>query len=85
MAYFSNGTECDMYEDKYCEKCITWRKRQGDFGAGCPVWDIHFADSYEECNSKSKAKVILDRLIPMSKDGLYAEECAMFMEKEGGS
>ena len=81
MAYFSNGTEGDMYMEKYCEKCVNWREGRGGFGEGCPVWDVHLIYNYDECNSKNNGKKILDHLIPMKKDGLFADECTMFLEK----
>ena len=72
MAYFANGLEGDCYTEKYCEHCLNWR--DGD----CPVWCAHLQFSYEECNSKSNAKQILDMLIPMNPETHFAEQCAMY-------
>ncbi len=82
MAYFANGTEGDSYMEQFCENCINWRDGRGGFGDGCPVWDIHLMYSYEECNNKEgNAKKMLDHLIPMTKDNIWANECRMFLRK----
>jgi len=36
MAYFSNGTEGDMYQERWCHRCAHWSDE-----AGCPVWFLH--------------------------------------------
>ena len=82
MAYFSNGTEGEMYQATYCDRCRNWREGRGGFGEGCPVWDVHILFSYDECNSDSNAKKMLDHLIPMMEGGIYADECTMFLQKE---
>ena len=75
MAYFPNGTAGMDFQARQCDRCLHDDPRDG--APGCPVWDAHLLFSYEECNSKSNAKVILDMLIP-SADG-----CAMYREKPG--
>lgn len=77
MAYFSNGTEGEMYQDDYCMKCKNWRDRKDGRGEGCPIWDLHVLYAYDECNGKGNAKDMLDTLIPMKE--LYADECSMFL------
>jgi hypothetical protein len=72
MGSFSNGTEGDYYEQKYCSKCY-W----GD--KACMIWYAHLEYSYEECN---KEKSFLDLFIPRSKDKLTNEKCTMFIDKE---
>lgn len=72
MGYFANGTEGDMYEEQHCSKCV--------HVDGCPVWDMHLLFSYELCNeTKHPGKVILDALIPLTKNGCGNEQCAMFV------
>lgn len=78
MAYFSNGSEGDMYESKYCDKCV----HQGDENSGCIIWLIHLCYAYELCNSKEAGKKILDMLIP--QDGLFAGKCSMFLKEVSG-
>lgn len=82
MGYFSNGTEGAMYEEQFCSRCI-----HNDFTNGkevgvappCPIWMAHLMFSYEECNSESNAKVMLDAFIPRSENGLGNGECTMFV------
>lgn len=84
MAYFSNGTEGMDYCARWCDRCV--HQNGADGKSGCPVWLVHLLYAYEECNSKSNAKVMLDALIPMvpSKHGNYrvAGQCSMFKEGE---
>jgi hypothetical protein len=53
MAYFANGTEGEVYEHKYCNKCRIFKN------GTCPVLDLHMIyngnDTFEE---------VLDILIP---------------------
>ena len=85
MGYFSNGTEGEMFQEAFCERCVNWRDLDDGRGPGCPVWDAHLTFAYEECNSESNAKTILDMLITpktiTASDGfpLPINECAMFL------
>lgn len=71
MAYFSNGTEGMIYEEKYCSRCV--------HNDGCPVWGLHFEQNYTK---NEEIRSILDYLIPRRKDGLGNELCRMFYEGE---
>ena len=71
MAYFSNGTEGMMYEERYCNRCI--------HGPDCVVWAVHFDYNYDQ-NKDEKIKAILSALIP--RDGLWNAECTMFIERQ---
>ena len=57
-------------------------------GTGCAIWDCHVLYAYDECNNDGKegplsnAKSMLDILIPMDEDDLYAEECSMFLQRD---
>jgi len=73
MGYFSNGTEGDMYEAEYCQRCIHYEDPNGD---GCMVWLAHLVHNYDECN---KPDSILHLLIPRSKDGPGNDRCKMFI------
>lgn len=77
MGYFSNGTEGMMYEEAFCRRCIHYGPEEGP---GCPVWLAHLLFAYEECNSDSNAKTMLDMLIPVK--GIDNQQCMMFVEKE---
>ncbi len=85
MAYFSNGTEGMQYQEKYCDKCVNMRDKGDGRGPGCAVWDLHVFYAYDECNGTGNAKAMLDQLIPMNKETHFAEECSMFLPKEGSS
>lgn len=77
MGYFSNGTEGDLYESRYCNRCV-----HEDDEKGCPVMLAHILYAYELCNEeKHPGKVMLDLLIPRSKDGCGNEQCVMFHPK----
>jgi hypothetical protein len=77
MAYFSNGTEGMMYEERWCNRC-----HHEDDERGCPVMLAHLLYAYDLCNKKSDpGKVMLDMLIPMDAKGLYPEKCSMFVER----
>jgi hypothetical protein len=73
MGYFSNGTEGESYFDRYCSRCI--HDRNGD----CPIWGAHLAFAY---GAKGDAESILNMLIPRSKDGLWNEQCVLWVERD---
>ena len=75
MGYFSNGSEGDSFQERYCNKCLHDNEAKGIF---CPVWNLHLLHSYEECN---KPASFLHTLIPRSKDGLGNERCTMFVDR----
>lgn len=68
MAYFSNGTEGEVYRDHYCSKCVH------DQEHNCSVWLAHLLYNYS-----FQEKSMLDLLIPRSKNGLGNEKCTMFI------
>ena len=72
MGYFSNGTEGEDYESRYCSKCAHQKIDEG----GCAVWMAHMIANYKECNNPDS---ILHILIP--RDGAGNEECRMFWPK----
>lgn len=73
MAYFPNGTAGLSFIELNCQHCVNWRDLGDGCGHGCPVMDVHVLFAYEECNSKSNAKTILDTLIDDEKG------CSMFI------
>ena len=75
MGYFSNGTESESYEAKYCNRCVHQKPDDG----GCAVFFAHLLYNYEECNKEDS---ILHLLIPRKKEGLGNEQCAMFHEEK---
>jgi hypothetical protein len=80
MGYFSNGDHGDAFEAEYCRQCVHEQRidspESGDV-EGCPVMLAHILFAYEECNSKSNAKAILDLLIEPTEDRLG--KCKMFV------
>lgn len=70
MAYFSNGTEGEIYRDQYCDRCVH------DQNNDCAVLLAHLLYNYDDCNND---KSILHLLIPRSKDGLGNDKCTMFI------
>jgi hypothetical protein len=87
VGYFSNGSEGMDFEEQFCRRCIHYGPEEGP---GCPVWFAHLLFAYEECNSDSNAKTILDLLIERKQitadDGfpLAVNECKMFVEDRSG-
>lgn len=76
MGYFSNGTEGNSYEDKWCIRCI--------HNKGCSVWAAHLLYNYDQCRENGKdLKEILNLFIPQSKDGLSNNICTMFRALPG--
>ena len=70
MAYFSNGTESDMYQDQFCSKCKNLKD------GGCPILDLHLVWNYDLDNEDRTTA--LNHFIPRSKDGLGNQRCEMF-------
>jgi hypothetical protein len=88
MGYFANGTEGLMFEEANCVRCIHSDHREGkEFGdkdnPACPVWMAHLMFAYEECNSASNAKTILDMLIQPTEN--FGNECQMFIPRDAGA
>lgn len=71
MAYFSNGSEGEGYEERYCDRCI----HQGN---GCTIWLLHQLYNYAECDNP---KSMLHVLIPRSKNDGSNEQCTMFVDE----
>lgn len=68
MGYFSNGTEGEMYQERWCSRCLHHK--------GCAVWLLHLLHNYDECN---KPDSFLHTLIPCSEEGVGNEKCTMFV------
>ena len=75
MGYFSNGTEGDMFEDKWCSRCVHVGPPDGP---GCPVMLAHVLHNYNECNNPDS---ILHLLITRGKaENGFHQECRMFVD-----
>ena len=75
MGCFSNGTEGEDYQARYCSRCIHENAAKG---IGCPIWNLHLMSNYAECN---KPDSYLHFLIPRSANDLGNERCTMFLER----
>ncbi len=73
MGYFANGTEGEMYEARYCSRCIHYED------GACPVLVLHYLHNYEEANNPDS---FLHILIPRSADS-ENEQCALFHHRDG--
>lgn len=82
MGYFPNMTAWEFWAADNCFKCKHWPK--DDDAPCCPVEMAHTLYNYELCNKDDDpGKIILDMLIPTSKDGVHNEKCAMFTHRNG--
>ena len=79
MGYFANGTEGDMYEEKYCEKCVHHKPNTFE---GCPIWGAHFA--FNDVKKGSIGETILNMLIPQDKNGAN-KQCNMFVSDKSAN
>ena len=81
MAYFPNGTSGDVYQERWCYRCVNWVEDPDDEGNwGCIVLDLHMAWNYEQCRKTPRARIMkqaLEHFIP-SKDG-DPQKCNMFI------
>jgi hypothetical protein len=73
MGYFSNGTDGQLYQEEYCERCLFDNYEKGVF---CPIWNLHLSHNYEECNNKGS---FLHALIP--RDGVHNGRCKFFVDR----
>ncbi|MCA9013745.1 MAG: hypothetical protein KDA77_00305 [Planctomycetaceae bacterium] len=85
MGYFSNSTECEIYEGQYCERC---RNFQGEDAPACMVMQLHAEHNYGQHDKDSAAKArhdLLEQLIPHDKKTGQNLQCSMFnsIENDG--
>jgi len=74
MGYFSCGSELDVYEAIYCEKCV----RCGD----CSVHLAHIMYAHRlHDKEKHVGRKILNMLISLDVGGMNNEKCSMFYER----
>ena len=78
MGYFSNGTEGDQYEEKYCNNCAREVLIINGQEHGCPIWFVHMMYNYEECNNE---KSILHKMIPRNDHDTFNGQCNFFIKK----
>ena len=77
MGYFSNGTEGDDYEARYCCKCLNY-----DDEMGCPILNLHLLWNYDavgpsvDPNERDAKAYALNHFIP--RKGIENLQCRMF-------
>jgi len=74
MGYFSNGSEGECYEARYCARCYF-----GGSETGCPIMFLHFHRNYDDCNNPESP---LHAMIPRLDNGDNGE-CVCFTPKDG--
>lgn len=76
MAYFSNGTEGEIFENRWCSRCVN--NAEGN----CPIWCLHLLwNSAAVGNDADEtAAASLNTLIPMR--GLDPDKCSMFCKSD---
>ena len=74
MGYFSNGSEGEYYEAKYCARCV----HQATEDRGCPIWDLHMLYNYDQLK-KDATRLALAMFIPEVAGG--NGQCTMFWER----
>lgn len=78
MGYFSNGTEGELYRERWCERCVHDGNHDDD--PFCPIWNLHLEHAYTHHDHPLVAP-ILNELIPRAEDGLSNKQCSMFVEQ----
>lgn len=76
MGYFANGTEGEIYQELYCDRCI---HRGGERRPPCMVWFLQLEHNYEDLESDNRA---IDVLIPRHESGVGNHKCTMFVEDQ---
>ena len=72
MGYFANGTEADLYFERWCSRCVHHLPEHG-----CPAMLAHSLWNYDECTNDGS---ILHKMIPM--EGIRNGECFAFVPRE---
>jgi|TARA_R100001530_G_scaffold131522_1_gene103257 hypothetical protein len=73
MAYFPNGTSFMDWSAWNCDKCIHDQLED----SYCRVMKLHDELNY---TSNEEDKRLLNALIPMDEEGLFAKQCTMLHE-----
>ena len=82
MAYFSNGTDGQIYQEEFCLKCVNWVNLNDGRDYGCPIMDAHMVFEIH----KGPQAEVLRHFIPDSTfnddHALCHSECIMFKTLE---
>ena len=83
MGYFPNGTAGEMYEAKWCSRCV---HHLGGEHESCPIMVLHFLWNYDACNGNEEDATDLAKArhlalgVFIEQKGAGNEECTMFHE-----
>lgn len=81
MAYFSNGSEGEYYEAKYCAKCVHQPENPDD--GGCALMLAHLLHNYDQHDKVGELNAVGKVLsILWPRKGAYNGECSMFIPRE---
>ena len=70
MGYFSNGSEGEAYQARWCERCQHWPDDPNE--GSCAVWLAHLLHNGDEA---------LHVIIPLTPDGLGNGRCGVFLQR----
>ena len=78
MGYFSNGSEGEFFQAKYCERCVNSEHHNGGEFVGCAIWDAHllFVDCSRTKGEPNDVAGVLNMLIP--EDDACNGQCKLF-------
>ena len=79
--YFSNGTEGDVFQSKYCYECVNWRDLKDGLREGCPVWDLHIAFNYKQFDNNDTELCLNIFGAKKSIKGVSFNKCRMFLKE----
>ncbi len=77
MAYFANGTDGMVYEDKWCCRCVHGHDAEESM---CPVWFAHQLWNYDN-RADGEIATVLDAMIPTREDG-FPDKYNMFVSTD---
>lgn len=85
MGYFSNGTEGELFKERYCYGCQNLKEDEEFGGDYCPILDLHLLWNYDAvgCNADQTKKMALDHFIRRDKNG--DQSCQMYLPRTGNS
>jgi hypothetical protein len=73
MAYFANGTEGNIYEAQYCNRCA--HRKDPSKGECCPILMLHLLWNGD---TEKDRELALDLFIP--REGTWNKACTMFVK-----
>lgn len=84
MGYFPNGTAGEMYEAKWCSRCVHSSDAEHE---SCPIMFLHMLWNYDACNGDEDGASELEQTrhtalgVFIEQKGIGNEECTMFHER----